>query len=246
LTPRQPLGYLPRTMHGLYAIVDAEALDQRGLDPVAFSTAVLSVFPAALQLRAKNVSARETLALLRQLAPMCHRAGVPLVANDRPDLAILTGCDLVHVGQDDMPIERIRRIAPGLGVGISTHTLEQLDVALAARPSYVAFGPVFPTATKKNPDPEVGLAGLAMAHARARAAGIPLVAIGGINYERALTLVSSAEAVAVIADLLPARIAPGATRPAAEVLQVLLDVTVRARGLHQLFAPPPIRVGAAQ
>jgi thiamine-phosphate pyrophosphorylase len=246
LTQRRPLGYLPRTMHGLYAIVDAEALDQCGLDPVAFAAAVLAVFPAALQLRAKNVSARETLALLRELAPMCHRTGVPLVANDRPDMAILAGCDLVHVGQDDMPIERIRRIAPGLGVGISTHTLEQLDVALAARPAYVAFGPVFPTATKKNPDPVVGLAGLKMAHARSRAAGIPLVAIGGVNHERASTLVSSAEAVAVIADLLPTRLQPGASRSAAEVAEVLQDVTVRARALHQLFAPPPIRVGAAQ
>jgi thiamine-phosphate pyrophosphorylase len=233
-------------MHGLYAIVDAEALDQRGLDAVAFAAAVLPVFPAALQLRAKNVSARETLALLRELAPMCHRAGVPLVANDRPDLAILAGCDLVHVGQDDMPVERIRRIAPGLGVGISTHTLEQLDLALAARPAYVAFGPVFPTATKKNPEPVVGLAGLKAAHARALAAGVPLVAIGGVNYERARTLVSSAECVAVIADLLPPPLAPGATRAVAEVADVLREVTVRARALHDLFSRPPLRVGAAQ
>ncbi len=78
-------------MHGFYAIVDAGALDRRNLDPLAFAEAVLSVSPAALQLRAKNVSARETLALLRALAPMCHRAGVKLVANDRPDLAILAG-----------------------------------------------------------------------------------------------------------------------------------------------------------
>jgi thiamine-phosphate pyrophosphorylase len=231
-------------MHGLYAIVDAEALDQRGLDPVAFAEAVLSVFPTALQLRAKSVSARETLALLRALAPMCHRSGVSLVANDRPDLAILAGCDVVHVGQDDMPIERVRRIAPGLGVGISTHTIEQLDVALAARPTYVAFGPVFPTTTKKNPDAVVGIAALKTAYARAQAAGIPLVAIGGINYERARSIVAMADAVAVIADLLPPILAPGTLRSAAEVLQ---GVTARARALSELFSPPPpIRVGAAQ
>src|SRR5215472_7668942 len=125
-------------MHGLYAIVDAGALDQSGLSPVAFAEALLSVRPVALQLRAKSISARETLALMRELAPMCHRAGVPLVANDRPDLAILAGCDCVHVGQTDMPIDRVRRIAPSLGVGVSTHNLEQLDAALAARPLYVA------------------------------------------------------------------------------------------------------------
>jgi thiamine-phosphate pyrophosphorylase len=229
-------------MHGFYAIVDAGALDLRSLDPVAFAEAVLSVRPAALQLRAKNVSARETLALLRELAPMCHRAGVQLVANDRPDLAILAGCDLVHVGQDDMPIDRVRRIAPGLGVGVSTHSLDQLDVALAARPEYVAFGPVFPTTTKNNPDPVVGVAGLTAAYARARAAGVPLVAIGGITFERARSIVATTDAVAAIADLLPAAGTPNAPRSVAEVL---LEVTARARALRDLFTPPPVRVGAA-
>ncbi len=228
-------------MRGLYAIVDAGALDQRRLDPVAFAEAVLSVLPAALQLRAKAVSARETLALMRELAPMCHRAGVPLVANDRPDLAILAGCDLVHVGQDDMPIERVRRIAPGLGVGVSTHTIDQLDAALAARPAYVAFGPVFETATKKNPEPCVGVPGLQRAYARARAAGTPLVAIGGITYERALSLVTAADAVAVIAELLPPRIAPDPPRSLGDVLN---DVVIRARALKELFSRTPVRVGA--
>jgi thiamine-phosphate pyrophosphorylase len=229
-------------MHGLYAIVDAGALDQRHLDPVAFAEAVLSVTPVALQLRAKHASARETLALLRELAPMCHRAGVRLVANDRPDLAILAGCDLVHVGQDDMPIERVRRIAPGLGVGVSTHTLEQLDAALALRPDYVAFGPVFPTTTKANPDPVVGVAGLSLAYSRSRAAGIPLVAIGGITYERARSIVATTDAVAAIADLLPASISPAGERAAAEVLR---EVAARARALSDLFSTPPVLVGAA-
>jgi thiamine-phosphate pyrophosphorylase len=227
-------------MHGLYAIVDAGALDQRSLDPVAFAEALLSARPAALQLRAKNVSARETLALLRELAPMCHRAGVPLVANDRPDLAILAGCDLVHVGQDDMPIERVRRIAPGLGVGVSTHDLHQLDTALAARPAYVAFGPVFPTTSKANPDPVVGVAALGIACAHARAAGVPLVAIGGITCERARSLVDSTDAIAVIGDLLPpahAGAGPGAS--------VYKDVAARASALAELFTPPPRQVGVA-
>ena len=229
-------------MRGLYAIVDAGALDLRRLDPVAFAEAILSVLPAALQLRAKAVSARETLALLRELAPMCHRAGVPLVANDRPDLAILAGCDLVHVGQDDMPIERIRRIAPGLGVGVSTHTIEQLDAALTARPAYVAFGPVFETTTKVNPEPCVGIAALQTAYARARAAGIPLVAIGGITCERALSLVASADAVAVIAELLPPRFTSDPPRSLGDVLG---DVAARARALKEVFSRAPALVGAA-
>jgi thiamine-phosphate pyrophosphorylase len=169
---------------------------------------------------------------------MCHRAGVRLVANDRPDLAILAGCDLVHVGQDDMPIDRVRRIAPGLGVGVSTHSLEQLDAALAARPAYVAYGPVFPTTTKEDPDPVVGVAGLSAAYARARAAGVPLVAIGGITYERASTIVATTDAVAAIAALMPASVTPGAPRSTAELLQ---EVTARARALRDLFVAPPVR-----
>jgi thiamine-phosphate pyrophosphorylase len=224
-------------MHGLYAIVDVGTLKARQLDPVAFAEAVLEAMPAALQLRAKDVPPREVLALLRELAPMCHRVGIPLVANDRPDLAIMTGCDLAHVGQADMPIDLVRRIAPGLGVGVSTHTLEQLEAALAARPAYVAFGPVFETSTKEHPDPVVGVTALRAAHALARAAGVPLVAIGGITCERARGLVGLVEAVAVVAGLLP----PMDGRP-----MVLREVTARAHMLQELFAPRLAVAGAAR
>jgi thiamine-phosphate pyrophosphorylase len=219
-------------MRGLYAIADAGTLAARRIDPISFAEAVLRAGPAALQLRAKEEPARETLALLRELAPMCHRAGVLLVANDRPDLAVLAGCDMVHVGQDDMPIDRVRRIAPGLRVGVSTHTLAELDLALEARADYVAYGPVYPTATKKDPDAVVGLAGLRAAHARALAAGIPLVAIGGITRDRSRELVGSAEAIAVIADLLPPVLPLDAGLTAGDVLR---DVGARARALREPF-----------
>jgi len=233
LTGETPLEYLAmQTMRGLYAIVDVGALQTRGIDPIAFATAVLSAPLAALQLRAKDVGPRETLALLRELAPMCRRAGVPLVANDRPDLAVLAGCDLVHVGQDDMPVERVRRIAPGLRLGVSTHTLEQLDAALAVHPDYVAFGPVFATSTKKDPSPVVGVDALRAAHSRARGAGVPLVAIGGFTLERVAAVVGAAEAVAVIAALIP----PEADRPRTRA-EVLRDVAARAHRLADVFAP---------
>jgi thiamine-phosphate pyrophosphorylase len=222
-------------MRGLYAIVDTGTLAARRLDPLAFAGAVLAVRPAALQLRAKDMPPRETLALLRALAPMCHQAGVPLVANDRPDLAMLAGCDLVHVGQSDMPLERVRRIAPGLRVGVSTHTLEQLEAALSARPAYVAFGPVFETRSKANPDRVVGVPLLRTAAARASATGVPLVAIGGITRERARELLGATDAVAVIADLVPAIVGAEPMR----------EVTARARALHELFAPEPLAAGLA-
>jgi thiamine-phosphate pyrophosphorylase len=221
-------------MRGLYAIVDVGTLAVRGLDPVAFAGAVLRAQPAAIQLRSKDSASRETLALLRALAPMCHSAGVPLVANDRPDFAVLAGCDLVHVGQTDMPIDRVRRITPHLRVGVSTHTLEQLDAALAARPAYVAYGPVYETRTKVNPDPVVGLEGIRAASLRARAAGVPLVAIGGITRARARDLVALVDAVAVVADLVPAAAGNDTFR----------EVTARAREYGDLFAPGPVLASA--
>jgi thiamine-phosphate pyrophosphorylase len=218
-------------MRGLYAIADVETLAAFRCDPVAFAEAVLTVRPAALQLRAKETPARETLAMLRAIAPLCHRVGVPLVANDRPDLALLAGCDLVHVGQDDIPIDRVRRIAPGIGVGVSTHDASQLDAALATRPAYVALGPIFETRSKRNADPVVGLAVLRQGHARAMAADIPLVAIGGISRERARALVGAADAIAVIGELIP-RAAIDAGAPMNEILE---DVARRARALHEPF-----------
>jgi thiamine-phosphate pyrophosphorylase len=216
-------------MRGLYPIVDVTTLAARGIEPLSFAQALLVARPAALQLRAKDLPPRDTLGLLRALASLCHNVGVSLVANDRPDLALLASCDLVHVGQTDMPIDRVRRIAPTLGVGVSTHTLEQLDAALSARPDYVAFGPVFETASKTQPDPVVGVAELRKAFARASLAKVPLVAIGGITFERAPALVGLVDAVAVIADLVPPEGTP----------DLLGEVTRRASALQSLFASPP-------
>ena len=139
------------------------------------------------------------------MQPLCAESGARLIANDRPDLAVLAQCDGVHIGQEDLPLPLVRTLAPGLLVGVSTHNLEQLTAALAERPDYVAFGPVFATASKERPDPSVGLALLAEAHAAAQRAGIPLVAIGGINLERATQIAERAELGAVIAALQPNR-----------------------------------------
>jgi thiamine-phosphate pyrophosphorylase len=189
------------SMRGLYAILDTEALARGAVPPLAFAEAVLAARPAALQLRAKSASAREVLALLRQLAPLCKQAGVPLVCNDRPDLAVLAGADMVHLGQDDAPIELVRGLFPSLRIGLSTHTVAQLEQALATKPAYVAFGPIFATASKKDHAAVVGVEGLRSAAVLARRAGVPLVAIGGISQARAHEIVPHADAVAVIGAL---------------------------------------------
>ncbi len=210
-------------MKGLYAICDTKLLEARKVEPIAYARAILAVHPAAFQLRAKDMPAREILALLRVLGPLCRQARVPLVANDRADLAALAGCEIVHIGQEDLPYELVHRIAPQLDVGISTHTPDQLMRALASKPRYVAFGPIFETASKVNPDPVVGLAGLRQAVEMAHAAGIPLVAIGGITLATAAEVAKVADGCAVIADLFPV----GAT---------LDEVVERARAFQEIFA----------
>jgi thiamine-phosphate pyrophosphorylase len=217
-------------MLGLYAIVDTTLLARRGLDPVDYARALLLSRPrlAAMQLRAKDLPARDTLGLLRALGPLCRQAGVPLIANDRVDLAALAGCDGVHIGQEDLPYALVHRIAPQLIVGISTHDKDQLAQALAARPHYVAFGPVFDTKTKANADPTVGLDGLRSAAELTRAAGIPLVAIGGITLSRVHEVARHADACAVIGDLCHEHAS-------------LADIAERARSFSAAFdVPPPL------
>lgn len=191
-------------MRGLYAIVDVESLLARGVDPIRFGEAVLSANPAAVQLRDKRVSSRDTLVLLREIRPLATRAGVPLFANDRTDLALLSGCDGVHVGQEDLPVEAVRRLGRGLRVGVSTHTDEELARALEDEPDYIAIGPIFPTTSKQSPSPVVGLDALARRAdiIRRAAPSTPIVAIGGITEANAPQVMRIVDMVAVIGALI--------------------------------------------
>ena len=119
-------------------------------------------------------------------------------------LAAMAGAGGVHVGQEDLPVDEARKIcgAP-LWVGVSTHTLEQLRAAEATSADYIAVGPIFPTGTKANPDPVVGLEFLRAARQITRK---PLVAIGGITVESAGEVYrAGADSIAVIRDLMAAR-----------------------------------------
>ena len=208
-------------MRGLYAIADVTILSQRSLSVEEVARAMLQARPAALQLRAKGASPREVLRLLRTIHPLCREEGVPLFANDRPDLAMLAGCEGVHVGQDDLPVSTVRRIAPGLRVGVSTHTLAQFEQALSEGPDYIAFGPVFATGSKTNPDAVVGLDALAQVAARSF---LPVVAIGGIDLERAAVIGTTTHLGAAIAALLPSG--------------DLSAITERTRAMHAALRGP--------
>lgn len=183
---------------GLYAIVDLDALGIR--DPAELARAALSGGAVAVQLRAKTAPAADALDAARVLLPLCRGAGVPLIVNDRVDVAIAAGADGVHVGQRDLDAAEARRQTAGTSVrwvGVSTHDLAQVRAAeQAGACDYLGFGPVFASRSKTPAEPTVGLAGV---EAAVRESRLPIVAIGGIGPGAARELaVLGAHAVAVI------------------------------------------------
>jgi thiamine-phosphate pyrophosphorylase len=146
----------------------------------------------------------ELLAAAAAIAALARGCGARLVINDRADIARLAAADGVHVGQEDLPPAAVRAIVGEQAiVGLSTHTVEQLERAATEPVSYLAIGPVFGTTTKRTGYEAVGLELVREASRRAAARGLPLVAIGGITLDRAASVVEAgAASVAVIGDLL--------------------------------------------
>jgi thiamine-phosphate pyrophosphorylase len=184
-----------------YPIVDAGRL--HGRDPAFVVDSLARAGARLIQLRVKGLSDRRWLAMAGAALAAARASGAYLVVNDRADIARIAGADGLHVGQDDLAGTDARAVVgPGVLLGVSTHNLDQLAAAATAAVDYLAIGPVFPTRTKENPDPVVGLETVR----RARAATTrPLVAIGGITRANARSVVEAgADGVAVISDLLDA------------------------------------------
>lgn len=171
------------------------------LAPVGVAAGVRQMVEAGVrwvQVRAKETADGQLYEELLACAALRRELPYFLWVNDRPDLARLVGADGVHVGQDDLAPAVVRRIVgPETVIGRSTHDLRQVEEA-AADPEVdvVAFGPVYPTASKARPDPVVGLESLRRARARTDK---PLVAIGGIDAERLRdALAAGADSAAVL------------------------------------------------
>ncbi|MBV9095029.1 MAG: thiamine phosphate synthase [Streptosporangiaceae bacterium] len=164
-----------------------------------FLDAVLSVSVDIVQLREKGLEAREELALLEVFADACRRHGRLLAVNDRADVALAAGADVLHLGQDDLPVPVARRVlGPGPLIGRSSHSPAQADAA-AAEPGvdYFCAGPVWETPTKPG-RPAAGPDLLAyVARKTARDPGRPWFAIGGIGLDR-LAEVAAAGATRVV------------------------------------------------
>jgi len=154
-----------------------------------------------LQYRNKTGSSREMLSHGRELRRLAQ-SKVTLIMNDRADLALAADFDGVHVGQDDLGVEAVRKIVgPKMIVGTSTHNPDQVKEADAANPDYIAIGPVFATVSKANPDPIVGIDGVRLARSLTNK---PLVAIGGISLDTARSVTEAgADSLALISALLP-------------------------------------------
>ena len=213
-------GDLRRQMRAvrLYVIITAEFC--RG-DWLKTADAALYGGAKCLQLREKSLSDAELLRRAIALRELTRTHGALFCINDRPDIARLADADVVHVGQDDLSVAQVRRVAgPRVLVGKSTHTRDQIDAALLEQPDYIAVGPMFATTTK----PQEHIAGPeTLAHAASRT-NLPLVAIGGITADRAeavwragatcicacAAVISSADAEAAARALL--RHAPPITR----------------------------------
>ncbi|WP_318375112.1 thiamine phosphate synthase [Enterobacter sp.] len=187
---------------GLYPVVDSVAWIER----------LLSAGVRTLQLRIKDKRDDEVEADVIAAIALGRRYQARLFINDYWRLAIKHGAYGVHLGQEDLQDTDLTAIrAAGLRLGVSTHDDMEIDVALAAKPSYIALGHVFPTQTKQMPSAPQGLAQLAQHIARLK--DYPTVAIGGISLARApAVLATGVGSIAVVSAITAAEDWLAATR----------------------------------
>lgn len=190
-------------LRGFYAIYDVTT-EQSSNDQVERLVAegtesLLASAPCMLQLRAKFASADLLWRLAKVVKPLAARVGVPFCINDRLDVALAIGADAVHFGQEDLPYAAAKRVVDlwpsSMLIGISTHSELQAASAVAVGADYIGFGPLFPTTTKKDADPVVGLKRLATVVAASR---IPVVGIGGVSLQNVNSVAATGAAAAAV------------------------------------------------
>ncbi|TBW38659.1 thiamine phosphate synthase [Siculibacillus lacustris] len=178
-----------------HAILDPSR--SRGRSLAALAAAAIEGGATLLQYRDKEASTRLMVQRARDILKAIAGAKVPLIVNDRVDVAMVAHADGVHVGQDDMTAQDVRRLlGPDAILGLTIKSPEHVDAAPLGLLSYVCIGGVFETLSKVNPEPPLGLVGLARLAVRVRALrpDLPVGAIAGI------TAANAAEVVAVGAD----------------------------------------------
>jgi thiamine-phosphate pyrophosphorylase len=210
-------------LRGYYAVLNLQG--EAPEDPAALLARAgerLAVRPACLQLRAKRMGAADLRRTAALLLPACRAAGVPLLVNDRLDVALAAGAEGVHLGQDDLPLADALRIRASqrLIIGVSTHNLAQAQAACRYGADYLGFGPIFATQTKADAEEAVGLDRLREVCA---AVSLPVVAIGGITLANVDAVAATgAAAAAVVATV------DQASDPVAAARQVAAAFATRA------------------
>lgn len=160
----------------LYVIIDRAS--SRGRDLAELTAAAIRGGADVIQLRDKQASARALLREATRLLTLTRAAGLPLILNDRADVARAAGADGVHLGQEDLPLAAAREeLGPKALIGVSTHSRAQAMEAQAAGADYIGFGPIFPTPTK----PDYGSIGTGLIREVAARVRVPIVCIGGID-----------------------------------------------------------------
>lgn len=210
----------------LYGIVDPERT--RGRDMVALAQAGVAGGCTLIQYRDKHADGRHLVKNARALKAALEGTGVPLLVNDRVDVALAAGADGVHLGQGDLhPADARRLLGPAAIIGLTLKTVEQADEVFRLAIDYACIGGVFATVSKDNPDPPIGLDGLARVAFRARlAGGIPVGAIAGIDHTNAGSVIAAGVAgIAVISAIFMS------DDPAAEAarLRAIVDEALKPR-----------------
>ena len=206
--------------YSLYLILDPWLAPSRPLSELAEEAIEGGV--SMLQLRYKGEKAREFFELAREIREVSRRHGVPLIINDRLDIALATGAGGVHVGQEDLPAGETRRILPqDMILGVSAASLEEAKEAERMGASYIGLGSIFATSSKPDAGKPIGTERIAEV---SRTVEIPIVAIGGIQVANAEEVIEKgASGVAVISAILQAK----DPRAAAQQLRTVIE---RAKG----------------
>lgn len=153
-----------------------------------------------IQYRQKSGSTREMIRIAAQMKQVCSDRGVPLIVNDRVDVAIAAKADGVHLGQDDFPIPLARELlGQGMIIGASASNIEEAEKCLLDGADYVGFGPIYPTTSKDDAGSVKGIAGLVQV---VKAVPVPIIAIGGISIDNVSEILQTgAHGIAVISSV---------------------------------------------
>jgi len=172
----------------------------RGRDPVEIVAAQIRGGADVIQLREKEMTGRERLALGIRIRELTRREGVMFIVNDDIDLALILDADGVHLGQEDIPVRFARPLMKNKIIGVSTHSIEQVHDAVVSGADYIGVGPIFETGTKEDRTDPVGLDLLSKIRDRCP---VPYVAIGGIKKTNLRSLTDSGcYRAAVISDIM--------------------------------------------